>query len=214
MKIYTLHGFLGRPSDWNLPDAVDLFQRPIVPFDEWAQQFNASALPGSVVIGYSLGGRLAMHALIQNPTHWKAAVIISAHPGLKEEERAERIASDQRWAKRFLNDPWEKLMTDWNKQPVFAGQSLPRKESDFDRTVLCQVLEKWSLGRQAQLLPAINALPLPIFWITGELDPHAARGLKLAHPQSKQWVAPGAGHRVPWESGFQEQITQFLGEIE
>lgn len=218
-NIYALHGFLGKPSDWqkSLPNAaaVDLFRGPVKNFEEWAKQFNASVLSESFIVGYSLGGRLALHALIQNPKVWKGAVIISANPGLaNESDRQQRIIHDRKWAKRFLNDPWEKLMDDWNNQTVFSSDKrIERKESDFDRAILSAVMEEWSLGKQRYLPPLISALPVPILWITGERDPKAARGLAFAHPKSRELTIPLAGHRVPWDN-FQEQFQQFLGEIE
>lgn len=215
MKLYALHGFLGRPSDWQeiLPDAVGVDLIP-APFDKWAKQFNDTVEEGSVLVGYSLGGRLAMHALIQNPKLWKGAVIISAKTGMKEGQEP-RLANDRKWAKRFLNDPWDQLMHDWNSQPVFAADKveMKRREEDYDRLALSVSLEQWSLGKQAYL--EMRELPMPIFWITGEKDPKAERGLTFAHPKSKEWAAPGIGHRVPWECPtlFQQQLHQFLGEI-
>lgn len=196
MKIYALHGFLGRPADWQsvLPEAVhvDLFKPPIKSFEVWAAEFNSQVEPGSLLVGYSLGGRLALHALAQNPALWKGGVIVSANPGLDVEEREARLKHDLSWAKKFLNDPWEKLMAEWNSQPVFAGRPpvFERREEEFDRGVLAMVLEKWSLGRQEKVVPAV-----PLLWITGE--------------------TAGTGHRVPWEakSLFQQQVKQFIGEI-
>lgn len=220
-EIYALHGFLGLPSDWqrHLPKAhsVNLFQAPINTLKGWADQFNSGVAKESILVGYSLGGRLALHALIQDPKKWKAAVLISANPGVKDPEaRAERLKQDQKWAKRFLNDPWEKLMQEWNNQAVFAGGgAVPvRLEGDYSRLVLSQVLEKWSLGSQDYLPPLINALPMPLLWITGEKDPKAASGFAFAHPKSKELRIPQAGHRVPWDNEvlFQQQLHQFLGE--
>ncbi len=218
--IYALHGFLGRPGDWqqSLPKAnnINLFQPPIKSLAEWAEQFNARVSGESVLAGYSLGGRLALHALIQNPKRWKAAVIISANPGLKEKrEREERLAQDKKWAKRFLNDPWEKLMRDWNGQGVFAGdRSVMRNEADYDRAILCQVLEKWSVGHQEYLTPLIAALPMPLFWITGERDPKATCGLAFTNKKSREWRVPEAGHRLLWENELQEQLKQFIGDVQ
>lgn len=211
MSIYALHGFLGRPSDWqeSLPQAiaVDLFQAPIKSFEEWAKQFNDSVPEGSLLVGYSLGGRLALHALQENPIKWKGAVIISAHPGLPVADRPQRVIHDKKWAKRFLNDPWEKVMNDWNSQPVFSGHQIERREEEFDRAILSSVLEQWSLGKQTEL--DVSSLPMPLLWITGEKE-HKKCPI-FANPRSKVWIAPGAGHRVPWESGeFREQLQDFL----
>ena len=102
MKIYALHGFLGLPSDWaefNGLEGVSLFDTrlpaPSAGLTQWGKAFNAFAEPGSLLLGYSLGGRLALHALCDNPGRWQGAILISAHPGLrcsKEKETRERMA--------------------------------------------------------------------------------------------------------------------------
>lgn len=219
-KIYTLHGFLGKPHDWEslLPQAcaVNVFAN-ICPFWQWANHFNASTEEGNILIGYSLGGRLAMHALLDRPKHWKAAVIISAHPGLEShDEKAGRFKQDNLWAERFLKDPWERLMTDWNSQSVFQGDhSFERKEADFDRAALASALREWSLAHQENLMPRLSQLEIPILWIAGSQDTKYAKlyeslPIKLSH--SKKWIASNASHRVPWQQSkqFCSQIFEFL----
>jgi len=54
--------------------------------------------PEPYLVGYSMGGRLALHSLIAQPKLWKGATIISAHPGLStEEERVARRRKDAEW---------------------------------------------------------------------------------------------------------------------
>ena len=161
-EIFALHGFLGSPSDWQLLEkafpkaklhAVDLFdKRYSQSLIDWAKSFNESAKQSNgkrILIGYSLGGRLALHALLDNPSLWSAAILISANPGLKsEQERSDRLASDSRWASRFLIESWDVLLDDWNKQPIFANDSFSfqRCEKDFSRAQLAEALE---VGRLA-----------------------------------------------------------------
>jgi 2-succinyl-6-hydroxy-2,4-cyclohexadiene-1-carboxylate synthase len=59
-----------------------------------------------------MGGRLAMHALLESPELWSAAILVSANPGLPAADhpgRAQRMASDESWARRFESDPWEQV---------------------------------------------------------------------------------------------------------
>ena len=116
---------------------------------------EAAAGERRVLLGYSLGGRLALHTLLDaafiHPGLWDAAVIVSAHPGLSvgsANERSLRIAADERWAERFERDPWPRLVNDWGAQPVFCGKPWPlaRHERDFDRDELRSALSSWSLG--------------------------------------------------------------------
>ena len=91
--IWCLHGALGSYRDWDflsedLSDVqpVDLWQDfPELELSAWAEAF-CSHVQGCdqrpVLLGYSMGGRLALHALLARPTLWQSAIVVSAHPGL------------------------------------------------------------------------------------------------------------------------------------
>jgi len=228
MHIFALHGFLGKPSDWNilhplsLPvTAVDIVN-PQTSTSEWAHNFNNSiTTTDNILFAYSLGGRLALHALTNNPSKWKAAIIISANPGLKSiVEREQRLKHDSQWVNRFENDSWEPLMQDWNQQPVFGNRVGPhRSENDYLRIPLSQMLTHWSLGHQEDLSDHISKLDLPILWITGEEDEkycQLAKQQHFFHPLSRLWIAQNAGHRVPWEltNEFIKQSKFFLEQVQ
>lgn len=214
-SIIALHGFLGHPSDWKhcgLQEAraVDLFSAPYsLHLDQWGEQFNARLssfeIESPVLLGYSLGGRLALHALIQNPALYKSAVIISSHPGIADKEkRLERLAQDKEWAKRFRQEEWNQIIERWNQQSIFKTSASPfqRLEKDYHRESLAQALECASLGVQEDLRGKIKTLPLPILWIVGENDTKycaLAESLSFSHPASKVVKIPSAGHRTPWD---------------
>ena len=226
--IYALHGFLGLPTDWKPilgenVHAVDLYNtKNVDPFWTWAKKFNntISKNDTNILLGYSLGGRLAIHALIQRPDLWDAAIIVSSHPGLSSEsERKIRLKEDQRWAERFKRESWERLMKDWNAQPIFAGETngLQRDECAFSRQLLADVLVEWSLGKQDDLRDDLQSLSIPILWIAGENDSRCVKIVQthtLRHPQSSIWIAPNSGHRVPWENkdGFRQRVINFINK--
>lgn len=221
-ECYALHGFLGLPSDWalfRLPlRPLSLWEMPILPFWEWARALNRRCEKGSLLLGYSLGARLALHALIEDPSCWKGAILISAHPGLKEGREA-RLAADAAWAKRFLDEPWETLCTSWMDQAVFKGTVRRRyEESSFCRKQLSSALRTWSLGNQTDLRDALAQLTLPILWIVGESDAKfvaLADELSLGHPSSEVWQLPGTGHRAPWDAPqlFEEKVCSFISRL-
>ena len=229
--LYPLHGFLGRPQDWHFlqgpiqatfcPISLDKIASPTAGLQEWGRHFNQQIpLQGSspnILLGYSLGGRLALHALINSPHLWQAAIIVSAHPGLKtREDKRDRLEHDHRWAQRFLEEPWPALMDSWNSQSIFQGQRMdPRAETDYCRQSLHEQLIGWSLGNQDDLSEAICTLFIPILWVVGERDlPYRqlADTLHLKHPLSKHWCASKVAHRIPWESSseFINEINQFI----
>lgn len=208
-EITALHGFLGQPADWQqfpLPiNPINLYELKWDTLPLCAKQLNDTTHTPSILMGYSLGGRVALHALIDQPTKWKAAIIVSAHSGLSNTpEQERRIIHDQQWANRFRTEPWEAVIDAWNGQKVFANSSFKfdRKESDYDREILALMLENGSLGKQNNLIPQIAKLPMPILWLTGAKDTaycEIASTVNLTHPLSQKMTIPEVGHRLPWE---------------
>ena len=232
---YALHGFLGLPTDWDSlgqPFGKSFEAVKIVPIShpknglqKWGQAFNRwvrkDYAQKRILLGYSQGGRLGMHALIDAPELWSGAIIVSANTGIpSKEERSARLQVDLRWAERFLKDPWEPLIDDWDRQAVFQGKkpSFPRKEADFVRSELANAIEGWSIGRQDDLREPLSKLSCPILWVAGGKDlkyVDIAKEMADAHDRSAFWVAPDAGHRVPWECPqlFLKEINTWIEQL-
>jgi 2-succinyl-6-hydroxy-2,4-cyclohexadiene-1-carboxylate synthase len=230
MITYAFHGFLGRPADWDCFNiasqihAIDLFDAKTFnhhqSLHECAQGLRISNNGNkNILLGYSLGGRMALHLLLQQPELWDAAIFVSTHPGIQDKnEKHQRQTRDHAWAKRFEMEPWDTLLQDWHAQDVFGGHRVERKENQFNRQILSDVLRNWSLGAQDFLLPFLKDVAVPILWIAGEKDhrySEQARSLSLKHPLSKVWISPNVAHRVPWEAPelFQNEVNQFLIEL-
>jgi 2-succinyl-6-hydroxy-2,4-cyclohexadiene-1-carboxylate synthase len=227
----ALHGFLGRAADWGCFSPESLGVSEIYAPDiqvhaendslcQWAEIFNLEVTT-NILMGYSLGGRLALHALLSQTHRWDAAIIISAHPGLiSVEEKKARLTKDVAWADRFEKEPWDDVMALWESQEVFAKSSyrFDRKESDYDRFQLARMLRHWSLGSQDHLTPSLQRLSIPVLWIAGANDAtyrDRAASIQLAHRLSRVWIAPNASHRVPWEqpTAFQMQVRLFISTM-
>jgi 2-succinyl-6-hydroxy-2,4-cyclohexadiene-1-carboxylate synthase len=187
--ITCLHGFLGSPHDWDfLRDAGFEIETP--PLD---------AIPphGDTLLGYSLGGRLALQTLLAG-TNYKRAILVSTGLGIEDDSaRAARRASDEAWAQRFESEDFEAVMADWNAQPVLAGPSLHRTRDDYDP----RALREWSSGALPPVASRLHELTIPTLWIAGARDSkyaaEAHRGASLA--RGRVAIVDGAGHRVPWE---------------
>jgi 2-succinyl-6-hydroxy-2,4-cyclohexadiene-1-carboxylate synthase len=235
-QLHALHGFLGSPDDWYSFGfarkdnfcTVDLFKDlPIIPFVQWAGIFNRRVAVGSnnasnhILMGYSLGGRLGLHALLQNPKQWKAAIFISTHPGLKLiEERQSRRRSDKQWAEKFEHESWDSLMERWNAQAVFKPETaVKRLEAAYSRQLLSSALVTWSLGVQHVVTPELCALDKPILWMVGAEDIkflQEAQQLRFKHPHSRLCVISGAGHRIPWDQteSYLLNVMTFIQNLE
>jgi 2-succinyl-6-hydroxy-2,4-cyclohexadiene-1-carboxylate synthase len=192
--ITALHGFLGRPADWDFLCDAGL--------DVDARELDDIPPSGDTILGYSMGGRIALHALLDG-ARYRRAVIVSAGLGIEgENERASRRAADEKWASRFEHDDWESVLRDWNAQPLFGGDVRMRRERDYDRRRVVDALRRWSPGVLPPLAPRLHEIEIPVLWIAGERDAkyvaEATRAVSLL-PYAELWICPGAAHRVPWE---------------
>jgi 2-succinyl-6-hydroxy-2,4-cyclohexadiene-1-carboxylate synthase len=203
--ITALHGFLGLPSDW------DFLRRGGL--DVLAPNLRDIPREGDTLLGYSLGGRLALHALLDG-ARYRNAVIVSAGLGV-EEGREARLARDEHWADRFEHGEWYTLMRDWSAQPIFGGHAMPRHESDFDRHELARQLREWSPAALPPVAARLHEIEIPVLWIAGSRDAkyvaEARRAVELL-PNAELWIAEGAAHRVPWEQpeAFAAQVREFI----
>lgn len=223
--IHCLHGAVGSHRDWHpleetLPLPVrahDLWRLFDVDSPDLAQAGRViarEAKQGDLLLGYSLGGRLALHALLADPEKWRAAVIVSVHPGLTEGHE-ERLTADRQWGDLARQD-WPGFLEKWNAQAILAGSLTGMTQaSRDDQEQVARSFACWSLGLQQDLRPQLPSLTCPVLWLTGEKDQKftnlAAEAVDLL-PSARHQVLPGCGHRLPWESPapFHAAVETFL----
>jgi 2-succinyl-6-hydroxy-2,4-cyclohexadiene-1-carboxylate synthase len=237
-----LHGFLGQASDWDLIQShlmvskfarnfewwsVDYMNTPILnpknSFLMWAQNFNQKArlkfsAGPRVLVGYSLGGRLALHALAESPKLYDAVILLSTNPGLvREKEKQDRWQNDLRWSKKFLQLPWPELLREWNAQNVFKDSVAEpqRTEAAYDRALLADALTEWSLAKQADFRELIASQHEKIFWLSGDKDIKflsLAMELQKRTPSLQAGVISKSSHRALFDnpSEVAGQMIHFL----
>ena len=230
-----LHGNVGTGADWApvldaLPDSMKeaattpiLWTEVCASYEAWVSSFCDSIAGEQVrplLVGYSLGGRLALHALTARPDCFSGAVILSAHTGLPDiRERDARLERDRYWAAQAEAD-WGDFLTHWMAQSVFDGGSdlEDREALIIWQKQIARAFDVWSLGRQDDLLPKLRVLSLPMLWVTGQRDVRfteiAAKACQEMN-DSKHTIVEGAGHRVPWDQPAVTAalISQFSLEV-
>jgi 2-succinyl-6-hydroxy-2,4-cyclohexadiene-1-carboxylate synthase len=240
MECSCLHGAVGMAADWRAfaknmaasgigTRAVDLWRflecNPM-PLPDFGKALNADAsgevFRGSsrALLGYSMGGRMALHSLLEKDHPWHAGIIVSAHPGLEtESERASRRGSDATWATQSLAGDWQKFLTAWNAQPVLGGRLIRDPQATGSlitrRREIARSFVDWSLGAQQPLWDRLPEIKPPILWVVGENDPKflaLAERAVASIPNARLAIAPTAGHRVPWDSEewLANEVTHFL----
>ncbi len=244
VDIWCLHGSVGSAADWE--EIALEFQKkgaevralnlwrflkdgglPIQQFaKELAREGERSGRAGrkKVLVAYSMGGRLALHALIESRL-WDAAIIISANPGItREEDRIKRKASDAGWALKAMTMNWTEFLSEWDRQGGGMLGSSMRSDQDgmeliHARRQIAQSFIDWSVGAQENLWPKLYEIEVPILWVAGEADDKfckiADRACRLL-PNSLKKIAEKSGHRVIWEAPdwFLNESTQWLESLD
>lgn len=215
------------PAEWGGVRRLDLWRFldccPM-PLEKWGNTLAEEIKrvdPEPILVGYSMGGRLALHALLAQPDLWKAAVIISAHPGLSDEaERAKRREKDAEWSAMALKGDWSDFLEKWEAQSVLgAGGEMPdRTRLKERRASIARSFIDWSLGAQADLTCDFQQIAAPVLWLSGGEDTKFTELAKVAVaqlPDARHQIIPGCGHRVPWErpAEFSRRCQEFLASL-
>ena len=96
------------------------------------------------LVGYSLGGRVAMMAACQEMPGLCGLVVEGGHPGLQgEEARVQRRLSDGRWAARFRAESLREVFNDWYQQPVFSSLNTVQRERRWSLCVARIMGKRW-----------------------------------------------------------------------
>lgn len=231
--LWCLHGAVGAAADWSpFRPAWEQASHEVRAVDLWrfldccprsladtATALNAEVTGKSrknLLVGYSMGGRIALHALLAENAPWDAAVIISAHPGLEsEQEKSARRKKDADWSVKCLHGDWEPFLEEWQQQSILQGSAISdRTPLRLRRKEIARSFLDWSLGTQDNLWPLLPQIKVPLLWLTGEHDQKftalAARACALM-PQASHQIIAAAGHRLPWDQpqAFVQQITKF-----
>lgn len=191
-RIIALHGNVGSPTDWlPLEQAFGPLEKRCL-WEPGALDFAE----GDALLGYSLGGRLALQAAAAAPEKFRMVVVLSAHPGLTApQERLERLEQDKKWSERAAHLPWAEFLEQWDSQDVLGPGSCDRLALERYRPAISEAFRAWSLGHQSDLRPALRRVSCPLHWITGEQDLKFT-ALAAGAGCGRHHVLPGAGHRL------------------
>lgn len=243
-----LHGFTGSPESWadvldqlgtgptgesavlapaalghdGTPGlaAVDTFEAEV---DRLADVIRAGTCERAHLVGYSMGGRLALGLLVRHPRLFDTATLIGASPGLAAAgEREDRVARDEEWARLLDGEGLDTFVAAWEALPLWATQAqVPAARLDRQRQVrrshhprgLARSLRVVGLGRMPDYRPHLGDVDVPVRLVAGARDPRflgLARQMAERLPRAAVSAVAGAGHNVVLERP--EEIAGLLRE--
>lgn len=233
MRLVALHGFTGEgadfralrealPADWRLvaPDfpghgarrsqraAADYsLSAHLKAIDEAMGEGNDTAL-----LGYSLGGRLALHWALAHPDRCRRLILVGASPGLETPaQREERQLADGALAMFLRSEGLGPFYKYWHHQPLLRPlfsrptdevAALQARRALNEPEALALSLENVGTGCLPSLWPRLGELRMPVDLVTGDLDPkftHVARLMGSKLPKARLSLVEGCGHAVHLE---------------
>jgi 2-succinyl-6-hydroxy-2,4-cyclohexadiene-1-carboxylate synthase len=191
---------------------------------ERVAEIRAASPPGAVLVGYSLGGRIALRAVLEDPARFAALVLVGVSAGIEDgADREVRLAADEKLATWIERQPIEAVVESWERRPVFAGQSPELKAAQrpgrlsHDPEQLAELLRSAGQGAMEPVWHKLPKLRLPLLAVAGADDaryvPAAERMASLA-PKGTARLVPGAGHAPHLEQpdAFAALLREFLDE--
>ena len=224
-SLVLLHGFTQTGASWaGVAAALAERYRPLAPdlrghgsasdavpvaLDAVLGDISALAAPVFTVVGYSMGGRIALHVALAMPGRIDLLMLVGASPGIADaRERAARYDADERLAREIERSSIEQFARRWAQTPVLSGQPptvAAAAHADRLRSTpagLARALRGLGTGALPPLWERLGELSMPVTLIVGERD---AKFTDLAERMSAMIdgaqvaIVPGAGHAVHLE---------------
>ena len=188
-----------------------------------ADLMAAAVLPGGPAtwLGYSMGGRYALHVALQHPEVTRGLILVSTTAGIDDpSEREDRRRSDEVLAARLESEGLEAFLRSWLDQPLFA--TLPREAAQIESRLegtssgLASSLRLAGTGSQEPVWDRLGQLNMPVLVIAGGLDgKYRALAERLGEaigPNADVRVIEGAGHACHLEKPeeFVDIVTGWL----
>ncbi len=246
--LLLLHGFTGAAQNWaHIAAALAAHHTVIAPdllghgasaapaeahryaleraADDLAALLAVSGAAPADVLGYSMGGRLALGLAALHPSSVRRLVLESASPGLDTSaEREARAVSDDALADRIEREGVAAFVDSWEQLPLFASQMrLPahvrhtlRQQRLANRAAgLAGSLRGMGTGRQPSFWPALADLRCPTLLLTGADDAKfcaIADAMAAKMPAAHHVTIPNAGHTTHLEQpdAFLHAVADFL----
>jgi 2-succinyl-6-hydroxy-2,4-cyclohexadiene-1-carboxylate synthase len=200
-------------SDYQMPNVASAIIKLLVELN----------IKQCILVGYSLGGRIALYLAIHFPQYFQGVILESASPGLSNQlERDRRLVQDYQLAAQLESSDLADFIQQWYSQPLFTSfvqhpnyqQAIARRlRNNPDK--LAKSLRFIGLGTQPNLWNSLEKLQLPLLLIVGELDAKFVminRMMAQSYPQASLQLVDGAGHNVHFEhpTKFYELLKLFI----
>ncbi|ARF18817.1 2-succinyl-6-hydroxy-2,4-cyclohexadiene-1-carboxylate synthase [Sporosarcina ureae] len=249
--VVLLHGFTGSTATWRktiealMTDyyviAVDLIGHGKTEAPETMNRYKMEEqikdlyevlqkleIEKTVVIGYSMGGRVALGFTVMYPEKVTSLVLESSSPGLRtSEQQLARRTADAKLADRIEQQGIIEFVDFWQEIPLFQSQKklsesqqqAVRNERLNQRPIgLANSLRGIGTGSQPSYWQSLEQLSLPVLLLTGSEDvkfESIAQEMMKSLPNAQHETIKDAGHAIHVEKPqqFVTMIKSYLKKM-
>lgn len=246
--LLLLHGFTGSATTWmpfraslgehHTVVAIDLpghgrSTSPVDPgryllerfADDIVAVLDSLSLSDVALLGYSMGGRAALHFAVAFGDRLSGLVLESTSPGIGDRAGREgRQVADAALANFIEAEGMPAFVDQWERLPLWGNQAalseevranLRQQRLANDPTGLANSLRGAGTGTQPPMHDLLNTITCPTLVVTGALDEayvNHGRLLQSSIPDSKLEIIENAGHAVHLEqpAAFASAVQDFL----
>ncbi|MEO6862916.1 MAG: 2-succinyl-6-hydroxy-2,4-cyclohexadiene-1-carboxylate synthase [Microcoleus sp.] len=175
-----------------------------------------------LLLGYSMGGRLALYMTLHFPERFEKVVLESASPGLKsEKDRSHRRQADSQTAQNLENSNIKDFILNWYDRPLFKSL---KKSPKFDQLIearlannpleLAKSLRNMGTGHQPSLWEKLAQNQISLLLLAGEDDDKFTTinaEITSLCPAATLKIIPNSGHNIHFENidKFVTVVRQF-----
>ena len=223
--LVALHGFTENDLVWDdvlrpvIPDLVS----PLLPGHGWkpcpattsvetvADDLATRYLTGAPadVLGYSMGGRIALVLAMRHPQLIRRLVLVSSGPGFKDGVlQGSRRTHEMALADTLEDDGLGPFVAMWERNPILTpAKPLPRaleedvraRRMNHDPNGLASALRQLGAGAMPNLWERLGAVACPTLLIAGAADYRYVEvmgEMAAAMPKARLEIVAEAGHGI------------------
>jgi len=240
IMLLALHGFTENDQTWRqvLGDRPDVLT-PLLPGHGWKpcpSTLSIEALADELatrlgttapadVVGYSMGGRLALVLAQRHPEVIRRLVLISSGPGFKDQElQGSRRTHEMAMAETLEEEGLGPFVALWEQNPILkphrpfprsAAEDLRARRMQHDPLGLAGALRQLGAGAMPNLWNGLSEIACPTLLIAGSSDARYVEVMgEMARlmPHAKHVVIPEAGHAIHREKpeALLQAVEKFL----
>ena len=243
MEVHAFHGFLGLSSDFKILErelSIALKTHDLIGhgshISDHEQEFSTKKqceywqehLPqGSILLGYSMGGRLALQIACSTPNRLKGLILVGGSAGLSAPiERAKRQEWDYAMA-RSVEEGIDAFLIAWTGMEIIASQQnieakhLQKMQENRRRQnpeMLAKSMRSFGTGTMPSCWEELSKVDIPVLLLTGEHDlkyRKIAEEMQRILPRAQMFIVEDAGHCCHLEAPKQTAriIEQWLNSL-